>query len=217
MSLNGTDYVQVAPAGGHGGSRAHPSLPSRPGFDVKPIAEVVPLKQGAFIGTTQGPPFDLVAPADVKKDENLSAAERLKAELAASMGDDDDDDEEEGKRADQAADVSTTAPPSEPATATASANASDDGKVDLRLADGPINGDGAPRGIKRKVGAGNDDIQEELAELDEDGDDTEAPPNPEADQPVSKKKLSVNANGTVDYEDDVRCVQWRAGASPRRL
>lgn len=45
LSLNGTDYVQV-PASNAKGGRIHPSLPSRPGFDVKPIEEVVPPKQG---------------------------------------------------------------------------------------------------------------------------------------------------------------------------
>jgi len=47
------------------------------------------------------------------------------------------------------------------------------------------------------------------AEHDEDqtldGSDVEAPPNPEADQPVPKKKLKLNADGTVEgYVDDVR-------------
>lgn len=59
-----------------------------------------------------------------------------------------------------------------------------------------------PKGHKRKV--------EEVEAEDEDelivGDDgLDAPPDIESDQPASKKKLKFNADGTVDgYEDDVR-------------
>jgi 5'-3' exoribonuclease 2 len=44
----------------------------------------------------------------------------------------------------------------------------------------------------------------EAEEEEADRSDLEAPPDVEADQPVSKKKLKVNTDGTVDYVDDVR-------------
>ena len=56
---------------------------------------------------------------------------------------------------------------------------------------------------KRKRGKrrnGEDEGEDELEHSDGD-----APPNPEADQPVPKKKLSVNPDGSVEgYVDDVR-------------
>ena len=54
------------------------------------------------------------------------------------------------------------------------------------------------RGKKRKA---NEEDEEEVA----DRSDIEDPPDVEADQPVSKKKLKVNADGTVEgYVDDVK-------------
>jgi 5'-3' exoribonuclease 2 len=73
-------------------------------------------------------------------------------------------------------------------------------EASLDAEDGVENGNAAvetPRGKKRKM---NDTGDEE----DEEDEEDEAPPNPDADQPIPKKKLKVNANGTVDYEDEVK-------------
>ena len=60
------------------------------------------------------------------------------------------------------------------------------------------------RGKKRK----QEDAEGDRA----DDSDIEAPPNPEADQVVSRKKLKTNPDGTVDgYVDDVRSVRNTLG------
>lgn len=56
--------------------------------------------------------------------------------------------------------------------------------------------------------------EEEDEEDEDDDDDAEAPPDEEANQPVSKKKLKVNPDGTVEgYVDDVRL--WEPGYRER--
>ena len=129
--------------------------------------------------------------AEVKK-ANLSAAEALKAELAASMGD--DDDESSPIQAEKPTETSTAAEP-------VPAETQPEMEEPFPVSEDAIeNGDAAveaPRGKKRKINEAGD-------EEDEEDDDVEAPPTIDADQPGPKKKLSVNANGTVDYEDDVK-------------
>jgi hypothetical protein len=80
--------------------------------------------------------------------------------------------------------------------------------------------DSSPRGKKRKAVDDRpvptleavEGEEAEVVEL-EDDDEEEAPPNPEADQPLPIKKLKKNPDGTVDYEDTVKSV-YRL---PRRL
>jgi 5'-3' exoribonuclease 2 len=129
--------------------------------------------------------------AEVKK-ANLSAAEALKAELAASMVGDDD----EGSAAD--ADKLVETPAGLEATEAEPQFEMEEASLDAE--NGVDNGDApveTPRGKKRKINETGD-------EEDEEDEEDEAPPNPDADQPIPKKKLKVNANGTVDYEDEVK-------------
>ncbi|KAL7420980.1 5'-3' exoribonuclease 2 [Cryptotrichosporon argae] len=62
---------------------------------------------------------------------------------------------------------------------------------------------------KRKAGDDGDDDDDDEAEP---ADDDDAPTNPE-DQPVAKKKLQVNPDGTVEYQDDIRL--WEPGYRER--
>lgn len=200
LSMGGTEYVAVPVPASDLPPRIHPSLPTRPGFEVLPTAEVV----------------KPVAPTGSDKKANLSAAEALKAELAASMG----DDEEE---TDTVASVVAPETAEAPAEAVEEDTLADEGDVDESMADDQpasdlnipaLQGD-QPRGKKRKAkkqGPGLA-VEGDEDEDEEENDEDEAPPNPDADQPVPKKKLQVNANGTVEYDDDVKL--WEPGYRER--
>jgi 5'-3' exoribonuclease 2 len=163
----------------------HHSLPIRP---VSTVAGTGPAAGMPVIG--QQGKLSLVGlpqPEDrtVVKKANMSAAETLRAKLAATGNDLVQDVASPVKSEEKDGDLADYDQEGEPA------------------------GDGtSPRGKKRK--AGNDrplaiPKTEDPDQLDEDDDaEEEAPPNPEADQPVSKKKLKKNPDGTVDYEDTVK-------------
>lgn len=211
MQLNGVELVAVktpAPA------PIHPSLPAKPVHSVATslpgsgggASEVVTTKRGISVigGSAQSILDSRRANRMANINANLDAAEALKRELAASTA------EETPEEPATAAEVT---PPikSDPAVS---------GEPDEYVeADGLADPD-TPRGKKRKAIAqeplaaetpvetenGGEDDDDEDAE-GEDDDDEEDPPNPEADQPISKKsKLKVNPDGTVDYEDTVMYV-----------
>lgn len=105
----------------------------------------------------------------------------------------------------------------------AAITAADENMVDENevAGDGTATPRSAKESKKRKRNVGDSNGDEENAEdnadgssSDSDSDDNEAPPNPEADQPVPKKKLKVNPDGTVEgYEDDVKL--WEPGYRER--
>ncbi len=121
------------------------------------------------------------------------------------------DDEEE---TDTVASVVAPETAEAPAEAVEEDTLADEGDVDESMADDQpasdlntpaLQGD-QPRGKKRKAkkqGPGLA-VEGDEDEDEEENDEDEAPPNPDADQPVPKKKLQVNANGTVEYDDDVK-------------
>lgn len=241
----------------------HPSLPTRPTFDIVPKDEVAPngkpakkmtssqreteaLKGGPeAIAGMQGTNADSVKNRRAIRMANLSAAQKLKAELAGGgqgegEGDGDEpvtieraDEEEKEQMApedaravleeqgeDEGLDEDVVAPAigtdEEKGEASVPLNGeetmeADDGENDAMDGIDGTNGrggtdeiDAAPPAKKRgKRGRKRHAEHDEDQTLD--GSDVEAPPNPEADQPVPKKKLKLNADGTVEgYVDDVR-------------
>ena len=235
MTMNGTEYVAVTPATTARGGALHPSLPTRPGFDIAPKEE--PVAKGKKMTASQREAAALNAGKNAmleaqgsNKDvfdnrkkirmANLSAAQLLKAELEGGVKEEDTTDTKtvELDVEDEKEEMEV-----EDAKAIMAEQAEDEG-VDEELVAPPVtkdedveNGDAsavddvsAPsRGTKRKVEERDekDEIAEEVAVVAADEDvevDLEAPPDVEADQPVSKKKMKVNPDGTVDYEDEVR-------------
>lgn len=211
MQLNGVELVAVktpAPA------PIHPSLPAKPVHSVATslpgsgsgASEVVTTKRGISVigGSAQSILDSRRANRMANINANLSAAEALKRELAASTA---DETPEEPAAAAEVTSATTSGP---------AASGEPDEYVE---ADGLANPD-TPRGKKRKAVAqepvagetpveteneGEDDDDEDAD--GEDDDDEEDPPDPEADQPIPKKsKLKVNPDGTVDYEDTVMYV-----------
>ena len=107
MQLNGTEYVAVTPATTARGGALHPSLPSRPVFDLVPKEDVVAAKPGgdvaiakpgkkmtasqreaeslkagpSAIAAMQGSNADIVKNRREIRMANMSAAQSLKAEL----------------------------------------------------------------------------------------------------------------------------------------
>lgn len=258
--MNGTDYVAINPAATARGGDLHPSLPTRPAFDIvskdslatdvsgkkltpgaKKEREAENLKRGLATMDT-GSSVDVVRNRRAIRLANMSAADRLRAEMNGEKIDGDvegedtvtlerKDEEEkeqlqpdearevlEGQAEDEGIDVEVV----EPAVGTDESEGeaavplegeqtmSDQDEGDATM---PVDGGqsklskaekkaakAARKSKKRKAGEVDDEDEEE--------DETEDPPNPEADQPASKKKLKVNTDGTVDgYEDDVRCVR----------
>ena len=97
MTMNGTDYVAVTPAATARGGPLHPSLPTRPGFDIVPKETNVPKGKKMTPGQLEAASLNagknalLEAQAsnqDVVENRrkirmaNLNAAQLLKAELA---------------------------------------------------------------------------------------------------------------------------------------
>lgn len=227
MTMNGTEYVAVTPASTARGGALHPSLPTRPGFDIVPKEE--PVVKGKKMSASQREAAALNAGKNAmleaqgsNKDvfenrkkirmANLSAAQLLKAELEGGGDDEDDVKPVELEVEDEKEEMAP-----EDANAILAEQAEDEG-VDEELVAPPVakdedieNGDAGAadgpntesRGTKRKVEEREEKDEIEKEEEDEE-DELEAPPDIEADQPVSKKKLKVNSDGTVDYEDEVR-------------
>lgn len=181
MQLNGVDYVPVA-ATARGGA-LHPSLPTRPQFDIvdkkltKAEQEAESMKAG--LANLEGSNADIVLNRKAIRLANLDAAARLKAELMglpipepATEVPDEKEDTETKAEEDAVGEEDRTETPLE-------------SEAPSRMSPGP----GVGRGTKRTI----------------DEADLEDPPNPDADQPVSKKKLKFNPDGTVDgIVDDVR-------------
>jgi len=97
MVMNGTEYVPVQPAATARGGALHPSLPTRPGFDIAPKEEVVPKgkkmsaaqREAAALNAgknslleAQASNRDVVENRKKIRMANQSAAQLLKAELA---------------------------------------------------------------------------------------------------------------------------------------
>lgn len=234
MQLNGTEYVAVA-ATARGGP-LHPSLPTRPQFDLVPKEETngtggkklsksekeaESMKVG--LANMQGSNEDIVNNRRAIRMANLDAAARLKAELmGVPLPEEPEESTVEVERTDEEEKVEI---PIEEAKEVLAEQAEDEGadeelvKPEVEVEDVVAveeeeqeEEDGLPseseppsrmspvppkgRGMKRTLME---------ADLEEPAGETDDPPNPEADQPVSKKKLKFNPDGTVDgYVDDVR-------------
>jgi 5'-3' exoribonuclease 2 len=232
MSVNGTDYVAVTPSTTARGGALHPSLPSRPGFDLVPVSQVVKklthvqeaesLKKGlATMEAVGSSNQDLVNNRKAIRMANMSAAQMLKAELEGTTP-------VEGT-ADQPADVSEEIKPDvgggmdiEEAKeileeageeVVDDVDGDDNGSVGTEIASKKLSRKDK-KNLKRKARSADSDVEVDAsAEADAADSELEAPPNPDADQPVPKKKLKVNPNGTVEYEDDVRL--WEPGYRER--
>ncbi|WWC73058.1 uncharacterized protein I206_107023 [Kwoniella pini CBS 10737] len=238
MQLNGTDYVAVTPSATARGGPLHPSLPTRPGFDLVPKDGTVKNKEDevkkAMSNTASN--SDIVKNRRAIRMANLSAAEALKAEL---LGENAESAEVDTVTIENTEDEEKEQLPVEEAKEILEQQGEDEGvdeeiiqpalKSDEDEGEAPIGEetmesdqiDSPERPNKRKRNGSAEDVEEAGEEDDEDSssssstdDDTEAPPNPEADQPVPKKKLKVNPDGTVDgYEDDVKL--WEPGYRER--
>jgi 5'-3' exoribonuclease 2 len=268
--LNGQEYVAVTPAATARGGPLHPSLPQRPGFDLVPKEEITigtaqpvgpakkltktereaeSIKQG--LAALQGSNEDIVKNRRAIRMANLSAAEKLKAELEGRTL-----PEEQGEKTGQESVVLERTEDEEKVEMTreearevleeqgeadgvdeevippAIRADSEDGEAEVeRPGDEPMENDEEEEGegiIEAPSRASQIDVDEidrdegldkkekkrrgkkrKFDEAGEDlgssGSDDEAPPNPEADQPVPKKKLKFNSDGTVEgYVDDVR-------------
>lgn len=253
LTLNGTEYVAVDnPAATARGGPLHPSLPSRPAFDLVPKEEVAKPddQQQRAKKAMAGSNSDIVKNRKAIRMANMSAAQALKAELEGSDDVNIGDKKaiaQEGKEEDEAVVTVERTEDEEKEQLTkeeargileeqgekegvdeeivppAIQTDEDEGGApvgDATMAENDdsvtTNDDEDPTHIPRKRKRGDSDGDKESNEEDEDDDeddDDDAPPNPEADQPIPKKKLKVNADGTVDYEDDIKL--WEPGYRER--
>lgn len=113
MQLNGVDYVPVDPSATARGGALHPSLPTRPAFDIIPKGdtavndkpakkmtasqrEAESLKAGPdAIPAMQGSNADWVKNRKATRMANLSAAQMLKVELEGEGGGEEDGEDED--------------------------------------------------------------------------------------------------------------------------
>lgn len=227
MQMNGTEYVAITPASTQRGGPLHPSLPTRPQFDIVPKEEPAGTKgkkmtaaqrEAASLNAgknslleAQGSNSDIVANRKKIRMANQSAAELLKAELAGetpSIKDETVEVEVEGEEKeemqvddfkalqDEQAENEGVDEEIIPPPVTVEENVEEE----MPQSDIADEDSKASRGKKRKA----EERDEEVAS-NGDASEVEDPPNPEADQPVSKKKLKINPDGTVEgYTDDVR-------------
>ncbi|RXK38969.1 5'-3' exoribonuclease 2 [Tremella mesenterica] len=218
MQLNGQEYVAVTPAATARGGPLHPSLPTRPGFDLVPKVDLEKQTNGnASLGGS--------APDKTAKNANLTAAQLLKAELEGDDTSPEDATEvKEGPKSDTTAKEPSANPeddgepvvPSEDVEveAEAVAGAEDEDVAEDVDEDTPVEEKLSKRQRRLLRKRKRDEAGLDEEEDDDDDDELEAPPNPEDDQPVPKKKLKVNTDGTVDgYVDDVRL--WEPGYRER--
>ncbi|OCF56430.1 5'-3' exoribonuclease 2 [Kwoniella mangroviensis CBS 10435] len=234
MQLNGQEYVAVQPALTARGGPLHPSLPTRPAFDLVPKEEADKTQthavKKAMSNTASN--SDIVKNRRAIRMANLSAAEALKAELLGGDNEPEtvtventEDEEKEQILKDEAKEILEEQGEDEgvdeeivqPALVT------DEDEGEAPIGDETIELDegvdeSPNRPNKRKRTKADENDEEEAEEDDESSssssDDDDAPPNPEADQPIPKKKLKVNPDGTVDgYEDDVKL--WEPGYRER--
>lgn len=237
MNLNGVDYVAVQAPTARGGP-LHPSLPTRPGFDLVPKDEVgrklTKAEQAAEsmktgLANMQGSNEDIVNNRRAIRMANQDAAARLKAELAGvpyvepvaaeaeptvelERTDEEEKVELPANEAKGALDAQGEAdgadeeivPPvleAEEPIDEAEDPEIDESDAPSRMSPVPLPAPGAGRGTKRARMEADDVLED--------------PPNPDADQPISKKKkLKFNSDGTVEgYVDDVRL--WEPGYRER--
>lgn len=189
MNLNGTDYVQVSAPSTRGNlpPKVENAPAPRPGKKLSYAEQAASLKAG--LAAMSGSNADVVNNRKAIRMANVTAAQKLKAELEGD-GDKPEGDEAEAKKPDEAIEE-------EDAEEDADGEGDDEEAVqgDVSMAESE-----AKRGQKRKA---DDDEDDDDAEG---GDDDEAPANP-GDATVPKKKLKVNPDGTVDYEDTVRLFE----------
>ncbi|WVR09041.1 hypothetical protein IAU60_006101 [Kwoniella sp. DSM 27419] len=238
--LNGQEYVAVEPAQTARGGALHPSLPTRPNFDLVPKAEAGEdaLKKGMSAMSASTSNSDIVKNRRAIRMANMNAAQALKAELNGGIPDTEVEKEVESVTVERAEDEEKEQLPQEQARAVLEKQGQDEG-VDEEVVPPAIQSDEAEgeaavgdetmeqddaagendpstKATKRKRDAGSDEDAEgdDGSSSSSDEDETEAPPDPEADQPVSKKKLKVNPDGTVEgYVDDVKL--WEPGYRER--
>jgi 5'-3' exoribonuclease 2 len=158
---------------------------------------------------------------------NMSAADRLRAEMNGETVDGEDEGDDAVKLENQEDEEKEELDP-EQAKAVLEGQAEDEGAdekvVEPTLATDENEGEAAvplegqetledldmddvkaSKGHKRKVEEVEAEDAEDESPLIVGDDGLDAPPDVESDQPASKKKLKFNADGTVDgYEDDVR-------------
>lgn len=224
MQMNGQEYVAVSAADTARGGRLHPSLPQRPGFDTVPAEADKPApKPGkkltyqqqaeslkAGLAAMSGSNADIVNNRKAIRMANMSAADKLRAELEG--GDDADGEKENAEDAATQDETMEEKPNSQ----------NGDAEEDEDEEDDEAEEDVSPGGKRKKRGRTSrhrkarrvDEGEEEEDEEDEEEDDLEAPANPE-DEVVAPavKKLKINPDGTVDYEDTVRL--WEPGYRER--
>jgi 5'-3' exoribonuclease 2 len=204
MQLNGTEYVPVA-ATARGGA-LHPSLPTRPQFDIaekkltKSEKEAASIKAG--LANLEGSNEDIALNRKAIRMANLDAAARLKAELMGEPIPDEPVVELKQEEDDEKVEM-----PAEEARGVLAAQAEAEGgdeelvppALEMDVDETPLESEAPSRMSPALPGAGRG-TKRTIMEAD-----LEDPPNPDADQPVSKKKLKFNSDGTVDgYVDDVR-------------
>lgn len=195
MQMNGQDYVQVNPSDTARGGRLHPSLPSRPeAAKEEPAAPPKPVKPGKKMSYAEQA-ASLKAGLAAMEGSNLDVVKNRRAirmanqNAAAALkaeleGGDEKDDKAEGDEKEDNAD----------------GDEKHDMEVDAEDAE-------ETRGTKRKADDDEDGSGSETGKDDEEG-----APNP-GDEVVPKKKLHVNPDGTVEYEDTVRL--WEPGYRER--
>jgi len=235
MQLNGQEYVAVDPSKTARGGNLHPSLPTRPAFDIVPKEEIAEkklnpaqkrekeaenMKRGVANMDAESS-VDVVRNRRAIRMANMSAADRLRAEMNGETVDGEDQGDDTVKLENKDEDEKEELAPEE-AQAALEGQAEDEGVdsevVEPALATDEDEGEAAvpldgeqsldeseekPKGHKRKVEEVEAEDEEDELIVGDDG--LDAPPDIESDQPASKKKLKFNADGTVDgYEDDVR-------------
>ena len=244
MQLNGTDYVEVNPAATARGGPLHPSLPSRPGFDIVPKPtknmtadqrETAALRAGMDnIPAMQGTTIEAANNRKSVRMANMSAAEALKAELEG--GDDVNGDESttqeqpvvvEGTEDEETVELKIDGAREvlekqgedegidEEIVAPALQTDEDEGEAEVeRPGDKPANGDAEMAEPKEQSQSSR---KRKASDVEDDSDrsDVEAPPDEESNQAVSKKKLKVDANGLVIEGYEDDVRLWEPGYRER--
>lgn len=222
MQMNGQDYVTVNatnPVDTARGGSMHPSLPKRPGFDTvptepeqkpafKPGKKLTYAQQAeslkAGLAAMSGSNADIVKNRKAIRMANMSAAEKLKAELEGSdaAGDKEDGDEPMEENEEK---------PEVPAEQEEDEEEEEEDDAE-EATPGSKRKKRGRTSRHRKARRVDDDDDEDDEEDEKEEEDEEAPANPE-DEHTAKKKLKVNPDGTVDYEDTVRL--WEPGYRER--
>ena len=200
--------------------------------------EAAALKAGPdAIAAMQGSNVEAVNNRKAVRQANMSAAEKLKAELEGTLDDSPveaeetvtvertEDEEKEEMKAEDAKEVlegqgEGEGVNEEMVAPQAIANGEDgttevdrpgdEPEPEAMDEDEPQKDDSSP--LSRSRSSRKRKAQE--VEQEDDRSDIEAPPDEEANQAISKKKLKVNPDGTVEgYEDDVRL--WEPGYRER--